>query len=65
MWTGYGCIQVIDASPGEMWPSRDLDLACFGTGGGGSPPLLTKKAGITITVIRQAGENDFVRVTNH
>ncbi|HHW19458.1 MAG TPA: M6 family metalloprotease domain-containing protein [Firmicutes bacterium] len=64
VWTGHGCIQVIDASPGgDLWPSRDLDLACFGTGGGRVSTFTDEEAGITITVIRQAGENDFVRVT--
>ena len=61
-WTGYGGVHVIDAKPGEPTPAgtHDLDVACFQAGGVAS--FTDAAAGVTITVIKQAGENAFVRV---
>lgn len=62
-WSGYGPIEVMDASPGgTAIPARSLDAACFGVGPNRVSTFTDAASGVTITVTKQAGENAFVRV---
>jgi M6 family metalloprotease-like protein len=60
--SGEGPVRVIDASPNAPAGVHDLDTACFGTGAGKVRSFTDTAAGVTITVIKQSGENAFVRV---
>jgi len=62
--TGYGPVRIVDASPGGPRPEGvwDLDVACFGTKPGKVQTFTDAEAGVTITVLKQAGENAFVKV---
>ena len=62
--TGYGPVRIVDASPGGPRPAGvwDLDVACFGTKPGQVRTFTDAAAGVTITVLKQAGENAFVKV---
>jgi hypothetical protein len=65
VWTGYGPVQVVDAVP--AWPTPatiyNLDVACFGAGSGRVSSYTDAAAGVTITVVKQSGENAWVKVT--
>ncbi len=62
--SGYGPIRIVDATTGGDSTSscKNIDRASFGVGDGKVSSFHDSEAGVTITVVRQSDDQDYVKV---